>query len=81
MNAYILRESKNRKYVYPDIEMHAKAMEGIYKGHNQLYMRLRSCPMEHKQNLFSEVALALKGVQLLGLQKGIIIRWEAHEGY
>ena len=48
--------------------MHAKQWKTYVKGHNQLYMRLRSCPMEHKQNLFSEVALTLKGAQLLGLQ-------------
>lgn len=63
--------------MYPDIEMHAKTMEGIYKGHNQLYMRLRSCPMEHKQNLFSEVALARREYNYLACKKGIIIRWES----
>ena len=45
-----------------------KQWKAYVKGHSQLYMRLRSCPMEHKQNLFREVALTLKAAQFLGLQ-------------
>lgn len=67
--------------MYPDIEMHAKAMEGIYKRTQSTLHEIKILP-HGTQNLFSEVALALKGVQLLGLQKGYY-NWvgECHEGY
>ena len=48
--------------------MHAKAMEDTCKRAQSTLHEIKSCPMEHKQNLFSEVALTLKGAQLLGLQ-------------